>query len=81
VIDVLGEDGLQVASAKDHEVVEALSNSPWLPSRPRTVESFLAGGVVLCSVGPLELVGSGLRESPVSGFLHHVNDDMVTASR
>jgi len=23
----------------------------------------------------------GLRESPVSGFLHHVNDDMVTASR
>jgi len=23
----------------------------------------------------------GLRESPVSGFLHHVNDDTVTASR
>jgi len=45
------------------------------------LESFLAGGVVFCRVGPLEVVGSGLRESRESGFLHHVNDDTVTASR
>jgi len=31
------------------------------------VDSLLAGGVVVCSVGPLELVDSGLRESRESG--------------
>jgi hypothetical protein len=39
----------------------------WLPWRLRTFDSFLTGGVVSCSVGPLELVGSGLRESRESG--------------
>jgi len=31
------------------------------------LDSWFASGVVLCSVGPLELVGSGLRESRESG--------------
>jgi len=43
------------------------SSSRWLPWRLRTLDSFLAGGVVVCSVGPLELVDSGLRESRESG--------------
>jgi hypothetical protein len=42
-------------------------DSPWLPWRLRTLDSFLASSVVLCRVGPLELVGSGLRESRESG--------------
>jgi len=50
------------------------------------VDSFLAFGVVFCRVGPLEVVGSGLRErvserALYPGLLHHVNDDTVTASR
>jgi len=43
------------------------TSSPWLPWRLRTLDSFLASGVVFCRVGPLELVGSGLRESRESG--------------
>jgi hypothetical protein len=42
-----------------------------LPSRLWTVESSLACGVVVCRGGPLEVVGSGLRESRESGFHHH----------
>jgi len=38
------------------------NGSPRLPSRLRTVDPFLAGGVVSCRVGPLEVVGSGPRE-------------------
>jgi len=50
------------------------------------LDSFLAFGVVFCRVGPLEVVGSGLRERVSEravnpGLLHHVNDDTVTASR
>jgi len=65
--------------------VEERTGSRWLPSRLRTVDSFLAFGVVFCCVGPLEVVGSGLRERVSEravnpGLLHHVNDDMVTAS-
>jgi len=49
-----------------HTVDHAVG-SPWLPWRLRTLDSFLASGVVLCSVSPLEVVGSGLQESRESG--------------
>jgi len=43
------------------------AGSPWLSWRLRPLDSFLASGVVLCRVGPLELVGSALRDSRESG--------------
>jgi len=55
----LGRDRLLLSG----EAKVPLCASLWLPSRLRTLDSFLAGGVVFCRVGPLELVGSGLRES------------------
>jgi len=70
-----------LADEEDKPEVLGDYGSPWLPWRLRTLDSWFASGVVLCSVGPLELVGSGLRESPRSGFHHHGNDDTVTALR
>jgi len=65
--------GAQLLVPRAAKVVEMIDShweglgSPWLLWRLRTLESFLAGGVVWCSVGPLEVVGSGLRESRESG--------------
>jgi hypothetical protein len=55
------------ANARPASPTTRRSGSPWLPWRLHTLDAFLASGVVLCSVSPLEVVGSGLQESRESG--------------
>jgi len=69
--DVIVVEDLKIANmvrrAKPHPDPHTPGGSPWLPWRLRTLDSWFASGVVLCSVGPLELVGSDLRDSRESG--------------